>query len=285
VGLGGDAAALVERGATVIGLDRDPITARLAAHNVPGAGIVVADARRPPFDLSGFAALVDPPRRAGGRREREVPGLAFGDALAIAAEARAAAVKAAASTRRDEAGPSAELTYVQLGRTMRECCMWVGAGATTGLAAALLLPSGTSLDSTAPESAAVSPRVGDVLYDPQPCVTLAGLVTHLAAALGAWRLDPMVGYLSADAAGGHPLATAFEVMEVMPFSLKRLRTVLRTNGWKPGEIRRRAFPVEPDDLRRMLGKLDGEPVTLLLTTIGSSRTAVVARPLSPAESS
>ena len=92
-------------------------------------------------------------------------------------------------------------------------------------------------------------------------------------------LDAHVAYLSANEPAFSPLASTFEVLHALPFSVSRLKERLKAGGWRPDEIRRRAFPVEPDDLRKLLGKLDGDPVTLLLTTIGGKRTVFICRRL------
>jgi hypothetical protein len=72
------------------------------------------------------------------------------------------------------------------------------------------------------------------------------------------------------------MAATFEVLEVMPFSVSRLKQLLRENRWRADEIRRRAFPIEPDELRRLLGRMEGQPVTLLLTTLAGKRTVIIA---------
>jgi hypothetical protein len=119
------------------------------------------------------------------------------------------------------------------------------------------------------------------LFDPESCVTRAGLVRQLAHRLDAGLLDPYLAYLTAPVPSFSPLAATFEVLDALPFSLQRLKDRLRAAHWKPDEIRRRAFPIEPDELRKLLGKLDGERVTLLLTTIGGQRTVFICRRLFP----
>ena len=52
---------------------------------------------------------------------------------------------------------------------------------------------------------------------------------------------------------------------------------LRERGWRADEVRRRGFPVEPDELLRQLGKMEGERVALLLTTLAARRAVIVAR--------
>ena len=121
--------------------------------------------------------------------------------------------------------------------------------------------------------------VGPFLFDPESCVTIATLVLHLAHRLDAWLLDPHIAYLSASAPTFSPLAATFEVLDALPFSVSRLKERLRAGNWRPEDIRRRAFPVEPDELRKLLGRLEGEPVTLLLTTLNGQRTVFICRRL------
>jgi hypothetical protein len=90
-------------------------------------------------------------------------------------------------------------------------------------------------------------------------------------------MDPQIAYLTSRTISFDPLAATFELVEIVPFSLSRLKERLKKLGLRAEEIRRRAFPVEPDELRKLLGKTDGDPVTLLCTTLGGRRTVFVAR--------
>ena len=112
-------------------------------------------------------------------------------------------------------------------------------------------------------------------------VTRAGLVRQLGHVLGAGMMDEQVAYLASSQPATHPLAACFELLEAVPFSIARLRNALRAGRWKPSEIRRRAFPIEPDELRRLLGPFDGEPVTLLCTTLSGQRTVFIGKKVGP----
>ena len=175
--------------------------------------------------------------------------------------------------------PVCEFEAVQAGRTLRETTLWFGAGVTPGLRRAVLLPANAILESTGAECEREIVPIGAVVYDPQSCVTRAHLVRHLGHELGARMVDSQVAYLTADRPVAHPMAEAFEVLDVLPFSLDRLRTRLRAGGWRAGEVRRRAFPVDPGDLEKLLGKLEGERVSLLCTTLAGKRTVIIGRPI------
>lgn len=278
-GLGGDLLPCTALGLPTVGLDRDPITATLAAANLPGAHIIRGASEAPPFDLAGASVIIDPSRRsaAGRRFDPSAFSPPWDVALALLDQASAGVMKAPPGIEHRHLPPKAEVEFVQLGRSMREATVWHGEKATPGLRRAVLLPVGATLDSTAPEAPDTCVPVGPFVYDPESCVTRAGLVRHLAARLGAHMLDPQVAYLTSDAAALDCLCATFEVLDVLPFSVGRLKARLREGHWSPREIRRRAFPVEPPELQRLLGRLDGDPITLLCTTIAGRRTIIIAR--------
>ncbi len=280
-GLGGDLGAAVAAGLAATGLERDGAIALLAAANVPGAALVRGVAESTPVRFGQASLIIDPSRRDG--RGRRFDPAAFSPdwdvAMALAASARAAVVKAPPGLDHAYIPPSAEFEVVQLGRSLRESALWFGDAAVPGLRRAVKLPQGAELDSRAPEASPVAAPLGPVVYDPHSCVTRAGLVRHLAHRLGARLLDPQLAYLTAAEAIEDRLAEPFEVLAAMPFSLARLRQWLRAQAMRPVDIRRRAFPIEPDELRRLLGRLDGEPVTLLCTTLARERTVIVCSPL------
>lgn len=281
-GLGGDLAACASAGLPSTGLERDSATAILAASNVPAARIVRGDAARPPFQLEKSAVVIDPSRRSGASRRFDPAAFSptWDVAVALLLDARAGVLKGPPGIDHHHLPESAECEWVQLGRSLREVAVWTGEGAVAGLRRAVLLPSGATIDSTDREASADLVPPATFLFDPESCVTNAGLVRHLAARLGASLMDSRLGYLTASAPSFDLLAVTFEVLERLPFSVSALKKTLRSRGWKPDEIRRRAFPVEPDELRRLLAISEGDPITLLCTTIQDKRTVFIARRLS-----
>ncbi|GIW12991.1 MAG: S-adenosylmethionine-dependent methyltransferase [Tepidiforma sp.] len=281
-GLGGDLSALLAAKVDAFGVERDAATAVLGAAN-SGGRVVRGDALSPPCRVGRTAVVLDPSRRVGGVRTFDPRGFAppWDACLELLQQARAGVLKAPPGLAWAAVPPWCEVEAVQLGRDLRELALWAGASVRPGLRRAVLLPGTCELTSEEPASSEVREQVGRYLHDPESCVTRAGLVEQLAAALDAWRLDVRVAYLSGDEARTHPMCATFEVLEVVDFGLKRLRELLRARGWQPGEIRRRAFPVEPDELRRGLGQLEGEPMALVCLTAGSRRLAVIGRRVRP----
>jgi hypothetical protein len=277
-GLGGDLRAYTEAGAAGLGLELDPATSLLARSNVPGAAVVQGDAGRPPLELSRFAVNLDPSRRsaAGRRFDPNAFSPNWDTAIGLLREARAGVMKAPPGIDHSHLPDEAEMEFVQLGRSMREASLWLGGDAVPGLRRAVLLPANAVLDSSQPEADADCSPPRPFVFDPESCATRAGVVRQLGQLLGARLMDPQVAYLTADHPAFHPMAATFEVLEVMPFSVSRLKQLLRENRWRADEIRRRAFPIEPDELRRLLGRMEGQPVTLLLTTLAGKRTVIIA---------
>ena len=200
-GLGGDLRACARGATAAVGFDHDSVAALLAAHNVPRACVARAEATRLPIDVRGVALVLDPQRR--GERGRRFDPAAFSPAwdecLALGAEARIASLKGPPGLPHDQVPSAAELEFVQVGRSLREATVWLdGAGREREnglpLRRAVLLPEDATLASTEPEASATCRAPSAVVFDPEGCVTRAGLVRHLGARLSASLLDPQVAY-------------------------------------------------------------------------------------------
>ena len=281
-GIGGDLLACIDAGLPVIGVERDEATALLASHNARSRGpalVLRGDASQPPLRLERMSVVIDPARRGDSGRRFDPAAFTpdWETCLRLIGEGRSGVMKAPPGIEHRHLPAQAEVEFVQLGRSMREAAISVGEGALPGLMRAVLLPAGHELDSSASETDAQAVPPGRYIFDPESCVTRAGVVRQLGLLLGAKLLDPQIAYLTAAEPAFHPMAAAFEVLDIVPFSIARLRDRLRAAHWRADEIRRRGFPIEPDELRRLLGKLEGDPVTLLLTTIARKRLAIIAR--------
>ena len=279
-GLGSDLWACLEAGIDALGVERDAATAVLCGANTEGRA-VQGDALCAPCEMENMAVLLDPSRRdrSGKRLAPAAFSPAWEDAVRVARSAKAAVVKGPPGIDHGDVPQDAEVEFVQLDRTLREAALWFGAGAKPGIRRAVLLPAGATLSSQDPEAPGAVVAPGQFIFDPESCVTRAGLVRHLGARVGGMLMDPYVAYLTSDRPAIDPLCATFEVLDILPFSVGRLKRVLRQREWRAAEIRRRAFPIEPDELRRLLGQHDGDLVTLMCTTLGSRRTVIIGRRL------
>ena len=89
-------------------------------------------------------------------------------------------------------------------------------------------------------------------------------------------LDEHIAYLTSDAALTSPFVSTFRVREVLPADEKALGKALRERDIGRLEIKKRGVDVDPAALRTRLKLRGSAAATLLLTRIGSRRTAILA---------
>jgi hypothetical protein len=252
----------------------------MAAHNVPGVDLCRADALRPV--TRDTVVLVDPARRSGGRRRFNLsdytPPL---DALLDVYRGRELVVKCAPGIDFGELsrlGFRGEIEITSLAGSVREACLW-SAGLSEVTRRATMLDTGEVVTDADPDDCPVAPA-GRWLVDPDGAVVRAGLVRHYAARHGLWQLDPEIAYLSGDRLPDN--LRGFEVVEELSFSERRLRQALSARDVGAVEILVRGVDVDPDALRTRLRLRGTQPVSVVITRIGSGAasraTAFICRP-------
>jgi predicted RNA methylase len=285
-GLGADAIAAARAGIRVYGVDADPATAALASANAAALGlggmftVSCADARS--FDVAAVdAVFCDPARRSS--RGRVFDPAAYSPpwdwVAAMVARLPRAVVKVAPGFDQALVPAGAEVELVGVDREVVEAALWCGSLSVTprratvirGAAVAVLTGSGTL-------RAPVGP-VRRYVYDPDGAVVRAHLVAELAASLDGTLADPDIAYVYADEAVATPYARCFEVVDVLPFSLKRLRARLRDAGVGTLEILKRGSALDPAVLRRDLRLAGPSSASLILTRVAGAPTALVCRPV------
>jgi hypothetical protein len=173
--------------------------------------------------------------------------------------------------------PGAEGEWVSVDGDLVEAAFWCGPLASAPRRA-VLLPSAVELTGSGVAAAAVGP-VGAFLYDPDPAVVRAHLVAEFADTVGGRLADPSIAYVYTDEPVDTPYARRLTVTDVLPFSLKRLRALLRERGVGRLEIRKRGSALEPEKLRRDL-KLSGSAgASLVLTRVAGAPAVILCRAL------
>lgn len=103
-------------------------------------------------------------------------------------------------------------------------------------------------------------------------------MAQLADQVGGHALAPGIGYLSSAVLVKTPLATAFEVLEVLPYDERTLRAWVREREIGTVEIKVRGLDVDPAVLRKRLKTRGRGSATVVLTlTQGGSRALMVRR--------
>ncbi|MFJ5693528.1 SAM-dependent methyltransferase [Arthrobacter sp. NPDC093125] len=300
-GLGADAMALASLDVAVTAVEMDETTAACATINLipfPHATVVHSDATSVPLgDADGV--WLDPARRttstSGTKRiwdpEAFSPPLSFVESLAAAG--RAVGVKMGPGMPHESIPAGCEAQWVSVGGDVTEVTLWFNAVSRPGVRrAALLLGPAGAAELTSGEdfdggpAAPVGPVEG-FLYEPDGAVIRAGLVADLALQLGGHLLDEHIAYICAPEAVDTPFARAYRILEVMPYSVKSLKSWVKDNGIGVLDIKKRGTSVTPEELRKQLlpgGKAAGKKAgkktaTLVLTRIGEERVAVSVEPV------
>jgi hypothetical protein len=163
-----------------------------------------------------------------------------------------------------------------------EAAVWSGALARDGIRRAALVLHGDSVhELTGVADAPDEPTgaLGEYLYEPDGSVIRARLIGDLARELGARMLRHDIAYLTADTHVATPFATAFRVVDELPYKESELRKALSARGIGTLEIKKRGADVDPAALRKRL-RLKGEAsATLVLTRVGSRHVALLVERL------
>jgi SAM-dependent methyltransferase len=270
--VGGDLVALGAV-APVVGVDLDLARLLLAAQNVPAAALVCADVTT--FGVSG-AVFADPARRFGGRRGFDPEGWSPPLSTVLGWPTTALGVKVAPGIDYDALDDSVEVEVVSLGGDVKEAVLWTGAVRSGSRRTATLLPGPhTLVSSGAPAPEVLAP--GRFLLEPDGAVIRAHLVAEIAQLLDGWLLDATIAYVASDLMVPTPFGNWYEVLEVLPFSLKGLKERLRAYDAGPLVVKKRGTAVEPEVLRKQLKLSGSTEVTVVLTRAKGKQIAMVVR--------
>lgn len=285
-GIGGDALGLAGLGLRVTAVEADEVTAGIAAYNLApfGADAEVRHGTAETADLAGVDAVwLDPARRTAGhtetartRPEDWSPPL---DWVFDLAHRMPAGVKLGPGLDRESIPDDVEAQWVSADGSTVELVLWSGALARAGVRRAALVMRGESVhELTSGADASDEPvrELGAYLHEPDGAVIRARLIGDVARSLEAGMLDEHIAYLTSDAALTSPFVSTFRVRETLPADEKALAKALRERGIGRLEIKKRGVDVDPATLRTRLKLRGGEAATLILTRIGTRRTAILA---------
>jgi hypothetical protein len=287
---GTDTVALARAGASVVAVDRDPLARELTAANAAALGVadrvtvvdgdvvdLVAAAEGGSVAGCG-AAVLDPARRAGGRRQLDPDRWSppWSTVAALLDRVPRAVVKVAPGLDHERVPAGVEAEWVSASGSIVEALLW-GRGLSRTWRRASLVRDGAVLELTADADPGPAP-VGPVrawLHEPDPAAIRSGLVALVAGELGATLVDPTIAYLTSDAAAGSPWVASYRVDDVLPFNLKKLKALLRARGVGRAVVKKRGSAIEPEQLaRRLRGPGAGTAVVVVTRVAGAPTTLV-----------
>jgi SAM-dependent methyltransferase len=282
-GLGSDAIAFARAGIDVTAVEADPLTAAMAEANARAAGVClgVRVERAEAVDLSAVdAVFCDPARRSAAKRvfdpDTYSPPWSF--VAALPDRVPIAVLKLAPGFPHDRIPAGAEAQWVSVDGELVELALWSGRVAQLGRRASVIRGATVSeLTATHAKDAAVG-AVGTVLYDPDPAVVRSHLVAEFAASVDGRLADATIAYVYADSLTPTPLARAYTIHDVMPFSLKRLRSLVRDRQIGRLTIKKRGSALLPEALRRQLKPRGPGEATIVLTRVAGAPTVLWCQP-------
>ncbi|WP_441245681.1 class I SAM-dependent methyltransferase [Kitasatospora sp. McL0602] len=283
-GIGGDAIALARAGVSVLAVDRDPLTCEVAVANAAALGLAelveVRCADVAEIDVTGFdAVFTDPARRT--TKGRVFDPEAYSPPLSWAVEAARrtpyGALKVAPGIPHGLVPAGAEAEWVSDHGEVKEAGIWFGTDSPGAYRATLLPGPHTLVGGALPD-----PPAGPVkryLYEPDGAAIRARLLPEIAAATGGTLIDPMIAYLTSDRLVPTPFAHAYELTDVLPYNVKKLKALLRERAVGTVVIKKRGIGVTPEDLRRQLKPAGPNTVTVILSRLGNGHLMMLGQPV------
>jgi SAM-dependent methyltransferase len=283
-GIGGDALEFAEAGIEVLAVDRDPVTCAVLRANAAVLGldglIRVECADVAAVSLDGCDAVFLDPARRGERGRVFDPGAyspPWSFAVGLADRLPAAGFKVAPGIPHEAIPGGAEAEWVSDGGDVKEAGIYFGTLRTAERRATLVPGPHTLVSAGEPDPG--SGEIGQYLYEPDGAVIRARLIGELAAALHARTLDPTIAYLTADRYTPTPYAAAYEVTDVLPFTVKKLRALVAERGYGTLNIKKRGADIDPAALRKQLRPAGpkANTATIIVTRHLGRHVALVAR--------
>lgn len=291
-GIGGDALALAGLDLNVTAVDRDEVTAAIAAYNLnlfPRVDVLAQSAEEVSLkDIDGV--YLDPARRSSGHAQTTrltnpgdyTPSLDFAFTVA---KTLPTGVKLGPGFHRENIPTGAEAQWVSDGGSTVELGLWFGALARHGVRrSALIIRESSTHELTAGADSPDEPvgRVGEYLYEPDGAIIRARLIGDVARSIGGRMISPDIAYISSDTASSSPFVTGFRILEELPAAQAPLKKALRERGIGTLEIKKRGVETDPAVLRRSLSLRGSESATLFVTRVHDRHVAFLAERLTGA---
>ncbi len=284
-GLGADALAMSALGIAVTAVERDEVTASLAAYNLAAFDqTVVVHADATEVDLSAVdGVFLDPARRTTGHSNTSrvssddySPSLDFAFGLA---KQMPTGIKLGPGLDRDLIPADCEAQWISVNGDLVEMGLWFGPLARPDIARSALLLDANGMHEMTGSSDAPDETVGPLeryLYEPDGAVIRARLIGDLARELDAHPIANEIAYLSAAELTVSPFARAFEVEAILPLDVKTLAAELKARNIGTLEIKKRGVDIDPAEFRKKLKLSGSASAVLFLTRVGEERKAVLA---------
>lgn len=280
-GIGADAMAIAALDLGVVAVERDELTAAVAAFNLapfPSARVELGMAED--ADLAGVGGVwLDPARRDGATRLADPtdwsPSL---DWAFDVARRLPTGIKLAPGMDRSLIPDTAEAQWVSVDREVVELVLWSAPLARPGIRRAALVLGVDGVAELTAEADSADVESGDLdeyLLEPDGAVIRARLIGDLARRVDGHMLDPTIAWITTANLPTTPFGQAFRVHERWPLDVKTIKRELAARGIGALEIKKRGVDIDPAAFRTKLALSGDKSATLVLTRIAGSRTAIL----------
>jgi hypothetical protein len=276
-GIGADSLAFASTGADVLGLDIDPVRVEIARYNAGRLGLKarfeVADIRDGLPDAN--EVFFDPARRDDqGKRiydvERYLPPLSIIQSW----EHDMIQVKLSPGVDLDQLKSyGGAVEFISVDGDLKEAVLTCGRDFPGyGLFATLLVSDQVYQWNNPGEYTALDRNISIAeprgwLVEPDPAILRAGLVQDVAEKFSGLMLDETIAYFTTDVKPESPWVRAWQILDWMPFNLKKLRAYLRERNVGNVTVKKRGSPLTPEELIPQLKLKGSESRTLVLTRL------------------
>lgn len=269
-GIGADSIAFARAGAQVHGIDIDPVRIDMARLNAAALGLridfSVQDAHEidtRDYDLVFF----DPARRAAnGKRiydvERYIP------PLSLIRQWQAPQIMVKLSPGVDLAQLTdydGLLRFIGVNGDLKEALLHVGIDQIGTVAVRLQADAVYEWQRKTDEPVLMCAEPQSWLCEPDPAIIRAGLVRELALEQAGLLLDEQIAYFTTAQKPDSVWLRAWQILEWMPFNLKRLRAALRARDIGPLTVKKRGSPITPEVLKAKLKLKGSQAATVVMT--------------------
>ncbi|WP_066582385.1 class I SAM-dependent methyltransferase [Cellulomonas timonensis] len=289
-GVGADSMAFAGVGLDVLAVDLDEVSASVATVNLrhfPEAEVRHGDGLAVDLEAEGVDGVYADPARRTSSGSRVFDPAAYEPSLdavlGLRARVPALGLKLGPGVPHSALPDDAEAQWVSVDGDVVELGLWFGPLAPDGpgRSALVLRPDGAHVLRSGVDGPAAPPvgPVGGYLYEPDGAVIRAGLVADVATAVQGRLVDRTIAYVTSDVLRPTPTATAYRVLDTLPFGLKRLRTYLRERDVGRLTIKKRGTAVVPEQLRAQLSLRGSAESTIILTRVDGRQQVLVVEPV------
>jgi len=273
-GIGADSLTFAEAGIVTLGVDIDPVRIAVARHNATMLGIEnalfeVQDVTQGIPD--GYEIIFfDPARRdETGRRIFDVEAYQPPLSLIQSWQGDQIMVKLSPGVKREQlTSYPGKVEFISVQGELKEAVLHYGDVPSSPHATLLTLDGAIyHWHETMLPDVPVRAPLG-WLVEPDPALIRAGLVQAVATQWNGSLLDETIAYFTTPHQLESPWVRSWEILDWMPFQLKRLRAYLREHHVGHITVKKRGFAMQPEELIARLK---------LKNTRTESRTVVMTR--------